>query len=39
MWAQLIKVQLKAGCEGESPRVEEELRKTEQPGSVWSGRS
>lgn len=33
MWAQLIKVQLKAGCEGELPRLEDELRKTEQPGS------
>ena len=33
MWAQLIKVQLKAGYEGELPRLEEELRKTEQPGS------
>ena len=33
MWAQLITTRLKAGCEGDLPRLEEELRKIEQPGS------
>jgi antibiotic biosynthesis monooxygenase (ABM) superfamily enzyme len=33
MWAQLITTRLKAGREGDLPRLEEELRKVEQPGS------
>jgi quinol monooxygenase YgiN len=33
MWAQLITVKLKAGREGDLARLEEELRKVEQPGS------
>ena len=33
MWAQLITTRLKAGHEGDLPRLEEELRKVEQPGS------
>ena len=33
MWAQLITTRLKAGHEGGLPRLAEELRKTEQPGS------
>ena len=33
MWAQLITTRLKAGHEDDLPRLEEELRKIEQPGS------
>jgi hypothetical protein len=33
MWAQLITTRLKSGHEGDLPRLEEELRKIEQPGS------
>ena len=33
MWAQLITTRLKAGHEGDLPRLEEQLRKAEQPGS------
>lgn len=33
MWAQLISTRLKAGREGDLPRLEDELRKIEQPGS------
>ena len=33
MWAQLITTRLKTGHEGDLPRLEEELRKIEQPGS------
>jgi antibiotic biosynthesis monooxygenase (ABM) superfamily enzyme len=33
MWAQLITTRLKAGREGDLPRLEDELRKVEQPGS------
>ncbi len=33
MWAQLITTRLKAGHEGDLPRLEDELRKVEQPGS------
>lgn len=33
MWAQLITTRLKAGHEGDLPRLEKELRKTEQAGS------
>jgi antibiotic biosynthesis monooxygenase (ABM) superfamily enzyme len=33
MWAQLITARLKAGHEGDLPRLEDELRKIEQPGS------
>jgi hypothetical protein len=33
MWAQLITTRLKAGHEGDLPRLEAELRKIEQPGS------
>jgi hypothetical protein len=33
MWAQLIKTRLKAGREGDLPRLEDEIRRAEQPGS------
>ena len=33
MWAQLITTRLKSGHEGDLPRLEDELRKVEQPGS------
>jgi quinol monooxygenase YgiN len=33
MWAQLITMRLKPGKEGDLPRLYEELRATEQPGS------
>ena len=33
MWAQLIKTRLKAGHEGDMPRLIEQLRAIEQPGS------
>ncbi len=33
MWAQLITTQLKAGRENDMPRLVEQLRKIEQPGS------
>jgi hypothetical protein len=33
MWAQLITTRLKAGREGDLTRLEEELKKIEQPGS------
>jgi quinol monooxygenase YgiN len=33
MWAQLITMRLKAGKEAELPRLAEQLRATEQPGS------
>jgi antibiotic biosynthesis monooxygenase (ABM) superfamily enzyme len=33
MWAQLITTRLKAGREGDLSRLEDELRKIEQPGS------
>jgi quinol monooxygenase YgiN len=33
MWAQLITTRLKPGKEGELPRLVEELKATEQPGS------
>lgn len=33
MWAQLITMRLKPGKEGELPRLIDELRATEQPGS------
>lgn len=33
MWAQLITMQLKPGKESELPRLVEELKATEQPGS------
>jgi hypothetical protein len=33
MWAQLITTRLKAGHEADLPRLEEQLRKIEQPGS------
>ena len=33
MWAQLITTRLRAGHEGDLPRLERELRKIEQPGS------
>ncbi len=33
MWAQLITVRLKPGREGDLPRLVEELKATEQPGS------
>jgi hypothetical protein len=33
MWAQLITTRLKAGHEGDLPRLSEELKKIEQPGS------
>ena len=34
MWAQLITTRLKPGKEGDLPRLVEQLRATEQPGSV-----
>jgi len=33
MWAQLIKVRLKSGREGDLPRLFEQLRESEQPDS------
>jgi antibiotic biosynthesis monooxygenase (ABM) superfamily enzyme len=33
MWAQLIATRLKPGCENELPRLYEQLKATEQPGS------
>ena len=33
MWAQMITVRLKPGKEGELPRLVEQLKATEQPGS------
>src|SRR4051794_29704543 len=33
MWGQLITTRVKAGHEGDLPRLEDELRKVEQPGS------
>ena len=33
MWAQLLKVRVREGKEGELPRLFAELEKTEQPGS------
>jgi hypothetical protein len=33
MWAQLITTRLKAGSEGDLPRLIEQLQQTEQPGS------
>ncbi len=33
MWAQLITTRLKPGREGDLPRLEDALRKVEQPGS------
>ena len=33
MWAQLITTRLKAGREGDLTRLEDEIRKIEQPGS------
>ena len=33
MWAQLITTRLKAGREGDLPRLYEQLREAEQPGS------
>lgn len=33
MWAQLIMCRLKAGHESELPRLEEQIRRAEQPGS------
>ena len=33
MWAQLMTMRLKPGKEGELPRLMEEIRKIEQPGS------
>jgi hypothetical protein len=33
MWAQLIRTRLKPGCEGALPRLYEQLRAVEQPGS------
>lgn len=33
MWAQLITTRLKAGHEGDLPRLAEELKRIEQPGS------
>ena len=33
MWGQMISVRLKAGCDGDLPRLEESLRTIEQPDS------
>jgi hypothetical protein len=35
MWAQLITTRLKPGKEDELPRLYEQLRAVEQPGSAW----
>jgi len=33
MWAQLITTRIKPGCEGDLPKLAEQLRATEQPNS------